>query len=56
MKGTEFLRYVEGMTVEQREAAILSEPRAGNIPPFLRQLKPVHVTVEQDGRAVQATC
>lgn len=55
MKGGEFLDYVAKMTVEQREAAILAELRAGNLPGFLRQLKPVNVTVQQDGRPVQAT-
>ena len=54
MTGSEFLTYVEGMTVEQREAAILRELRAGNIPPFLRELQPVRVVTEQNGKTLNA--
>ncbi len=53
MRGSEFLRYVEKMSVEQREAAILKEARSGNIPGFLRRLQPVKVTSEQGGQVVE---
>jgi hypothetical protein len=55
LKGSEFLKYIDGMTVEQREAAILAEFRAGNIPGFLRHLSAVHVDLERDGKKLKAT-
>lgn len=42
--GTEFVAYVRGMAPAERERAILEEMLAGNIPPFLRRLKPIQLT------------
>jgi hypothetical protein len=55
MTGSEFLRYIQSMTTEQRESAILREVRSGNIPDFLRSLRPVRVTASRGGRVVQGT-
>jgi hypothetical protein len=55
MAGSEFLRYVQSMSTEQREAAILREVRGGNVPDFLRRLRPVRVTMARGGRTVQGT-
>ena len=48
MNGSEFVRRMTGLTIEQREAAILHEMRRGNIPEYLRHLQPVAINW-QDG-------
>lgn len=42
--GSEFVAYVRGMSPTARERAILEEMLSGNIPPFLRRLKPIELT------------
>jgi hypothetical protein len=41
--GGEFVDFVRGMSPARREQAILDEILSGNIPPFLRDLKPVEL-------------
>jgi hypothetical protein len=41
--GAEFAEKIAGMDEKDREQAILDELRKGNLPPFLRSLKPVHL-------------
>ncbi|MBN1627272.1 MAG: hypothetical protein JW944_12165 [Deltaproteobacteria bacterium] len=43
MTGTEFVRYVQGMDRAQREQAISEQLLKGNLPEFLRMLKPVQL-------------
>jgi hypothetical protein len=42
--GNDFALSIASLTLEEREARILAEIRAGNVPPFLRKLVPVSVT------------
>lgn len=42
--GTQFRDQIATLTREDREAAILLELKSGNVPPFLRTLKPIRVT------------
>lgn len=42
--GSEFVAYVRGMAPAEREQAILEEMLGGNIPPFLRRLRPIELT------------
>ena len=42
--GTQFAKDLEGMPMEARERAVLAELRRGNMPSFLRRLKPVTLT------------
>lgn len=42
--GSEFVAHVRGMSPAQREREILREILGGNIPPFLRNLKPIELT------------
>jgi hypothetical protein len=51
--GSEFIRMTEGLAVEQREDAILREIMEGNIPDFLRNLRPV--TLRRPGSDAVAT-
>ena len=53
--GTEFGRRLVGLGRADREAAIVAEILRGNIPPFLRQLKPVSLRARIDGKQVRAT-
>lgn len=46
MTGSEFIRSVMSLSREEREAAILRELLAGNIPSFLRNLRTVEVTAK----------
>ncbi len=39
--GSEFLQQMAGLSLDEREAAVVREIRRGNIPEFLRRLKPV---------------
>ncbi len=47
--GSEFIRATAGMTQVRREQAILTELSAGNVPEFLRQLRPVQLVGESAG-------
>jgi len=54
--GAEFIRRTAGMSVVERDRAVVAEIEKGNVPSFLNQLKPVTVNSKAtDGRAVTAT-
>jgi len=56
MTGSEFARYTLTMDRSEREAAILSQLTKGNLPGFLRGLKPVQMAhTFEDGRTTTAT-
>ena len=50
MTGSEFIAYTTGGSTAQRESAILNELLSGNIPDFLRTLRPV--TVHRSGHTI----
>ena len=47
--GSEFVEYVRGMNGQEREAALREEILAGNLPPFLRQLRKVELCCADNG-------
>jgi len=52
--GSEFTRRTDGMTDAERQAAAVAEVRRGNVPDFLRQLRPVWLRADGDpARAVR---
>jgi hypothetical protein len=53
--GAEFVRAVARLTEAERETAIAAELLGGNLPPFLRQLRPVTLGGPRDGRDVRVT-
>jgi hypothetical protein len=55
--GAEFMKSLEGLTVPQRDEAILREINAGNFPNFLREFKtvPIAGTLKDSGKEVSAT-
>jgi hypothetical protein len=56
MSGSEFAKSVSGMDKSQREQAILSQLTMGNLPDFLKKLKPVYLSgILEDGKAITAT-
>ena len=56
MTGSEFAKYIFKMDDTQREKAILDQFIEGNIPDFLRKLKPVSLTQRyEDGKSFIAT-
>jgi hypothetical protein len=56
MTGSMFARYVTGMDRAAREHAIIAELLKGNIPDFLRKLKPVRFAQRSaDGKTMTAT-
>jgi hypothetical protein len=56
MSGLEFAKYVSGMDKSQREEAILSQLTKGNLPDFLRNLKPVYLSdILEGGKTITAT-
>jgi len=56
MSGSEFGKYVSAMDKSQREQAILSQLSVGNLPNFLKKLKPVYLSdILEDGKAITAT-
>ncbi|MDA8138132.1 MAG: hypothetical protein M0036_05695 [Desulfobacteraceae bacterium] len=56
MTGSQFLNHIEGMDKYQREEAIFQALLQGNLPDFLRQLKPVTIRHRfDDGHWVTAT-
>jgi hypothetical protein len=40
--GSQFAKLIESLSPQQREAEILKQITAGNVPPFLRTLKPIY--------------
>jgi len=56
MTGSEFAKYIFKMDDTQREQAILDQFIEGNVPDFLRKLKPVSLTQRyEDGKSFIAT-
>jgi hypothetical protein len=56
MTGSEFAEYVSATDICEREQAILDELLQGNLPDFLRELKPVRLTHRfEDGKTITAT-
>jgi hypothetical protein len=54
--GHQFLPSLQGLSDEQREAAIYAQLMSGNVPGFLRRLAPVHLRGRgPDGGAIEAT-
>ena len=54
--GAEFAEQVSGMDEKEREQAILEQLRQGNLPQFLRSLKPVCLQYQfPDGRTITGT-
>lgn len=54
--GSEIIARIAGIRGARREAVILAEIRRGNVPDFLRDLKPVHLSLRRPGRpALSAT-
>lgn len=52
--GSEFVAYVRAMAPAERERAILEEMLAGNVPPFLRRLRPIELTCTGPTRPAEA--
>jgi hypothetical protein len=44
MTGTKFVKVTAGMTGEERQAKAVEDLLSGNVPDFLRHLKPVHLS------------
>ncbi len=56
MGGAEFIRRTRGMSPGERDQAVVAEIERGNVPSFLKRLRPVTVNAQgNDGRAVTAT-
>ncbi len=56
LTASQFLRQIESLSRDEREAAVLKELLAGNIPEFLRTLKPIAVeATDSQGRKHSAT-
>lgn len=56
MTGSEFAKFVSAMDESMREQAIQAQLAIGNIPDFLKKLKPVYLDqIFEDGRAITAT-
>lgn len=56
LTGSQFVREIQGMSDDQREAAILDQALSGNFPTFLRHLEPVRLTGRSaDGGSVAIT-
>ena len=47
--GSQFVSQVADLSLEEREAAVVREVLRGNVPEFLRQLKPVALTATDEG-------
>jgi hypothetical protein len=55
--GSAFLKQIESLDPPQREAAILEQITRGNVPQFLRALKPIRIQAAfEDGTKHSATC
>jgi len=50
--GSDFAKQIESMPAKQREERIFKEIEGGNVPNFLRQLTPVAVSCEKDGKTL----
>ena len=55
MTGREFYRLADSMKWDKREPIAQQQILAGNVPPFLRKLKPVHTSItDSNGRVIRA--
>jgi hypothetical protein len=54
--GSEIAREIRGLDLKQREERLLREFTAGNVPEFLRTLRPVRFTNSADGASQAITC
>ncbi len=54
MSGSQFAEKTASMSGKEREKVALEELRKGNVPSFLRRLKPVELTYKDDGETVTA--
>jgi hypothetical protein len=55
--GSQFVRQIESLSRDDREAAVLKEIRRGNIPDFLRSLKAISIDAnDSQGTKHTATC
>jgi hypothetical protein len=54
--GSQFVRQLQGLDDDAREAAILDEIMAGNIPQFLRRLSPVSLDANDPGPDKAVVC
>jgi hypothetical protein len=55
MTGREFYRLADSMRWDQREPIAQQQILAGNVPPFLRKLRPVHASImDSTGRRIRA--
>jgi hypothetical protein len=55
--GSQFIGQIESLSPVEREAAILKEITIGNVPDFLRSLKPIHLNAKDSkGTEHKATC
>jgi len=49
MSGSRFVATISGLSTGQRRQAVVSELLSGNVPEFLRHLKPVELTLKRRG-------
>src|SRR5690349_15381513 len=55
MTGREFYRLTDSMSWDHREPIAQQQILAGNVPPFLRKLTPVHTSIiDSTGRRIRA--
>jgi hypothetical protein len=55
--GSAFFEQVKELPWQEREAAVLREIKRGNVPDFLRRLKPINLTAsDEKGMEHKATC
>ncbi len=48
LTGSQFVQQVAELSLDERETAVVREVRRGNVPEFLRQLKPIGLTATDD--------
>ena len=54
--GSEFVRRVAGLSLAERETAILAELRRGNVPQFMQTFKPIRAAItSRIGQRIEAT-
>lgn len=56
MPGSDFVSYVTGMSIEDRERAIVREILSGNVPSFSRKLRPINISQTIDGEGFELIC
>jgi hypothetical protein len=53
LTGSQLAKVLSGMDLPQREARVVLEFLAGNVPPWLRELRPLQLRSTNDGHALQ---